>query len=211
MRGQVVRAGARACLLGLTSLAATAQDATPATSVPTSTFTVLDERPEQDKKSKTGSYMITSCNYGVLRIGDKKMPDRFAALRTELAAIAGAPLDGKTLHVPLFNVYVNQSVGLRKMADENFDGALANAMINRGSSCPREKMDGGWFGGTEVSTLHSPLIVEMRVLIDGQAHDVRVVHSPTTALGGALRKPAELQELDAALRKTVQALATQLQ
>jgi hypothetical protein len=34
MRGEVVRAGARACLLGLTSLAAAAQDATPAARKP---------------------------------------------------------------------------------------------------------------------------------------------------------------------------------
>jgi hypothetical protein len=211
VRGRVVRAGAWAIPLGLAGLAASAQDAALAAPADTSTLIVLDERPESEKKGKSLSSMITSCNYGVRRIGDKNAPTRFALLRTELAAAAGAALDGKTLHVPRFDIFINYSIGLRRSTSAMYGGGLlSDALIEHGANCPREKMEGGWFEAAELTTRHPPVIIEMRVVVDGQTYDVRAVHSPDKVIDGKFLKPAEAPDLVAALRKAAQVLVTQL-
>jgi hypothetical protein len=181
------------------------------TPAPGTALNVVDERPEEDKKQKTYSLMITNCDYGVYRLADgKKGPNRFDVLRTNLTELKGAALDGKTLHVPRFDIHFNNAIWMRESAGSLVGGALLESLKKRGVDCPREKMKAGWFEGSELTAERAPVIVEIKATLDDVSHEVRVVYTPSIAMWGRLTKPEELAEVNAAIRKASEALAAKL-
>jgi hypothetical protein len=186
----------------------TAQD-TPA-SAPAVNFTVADERAEPDKKQKMLSYAITSCDYGVQRLGDKKTPDRIGALHDDLVALKGAALEGKTLKVSRYHIYFNNSAVLRGMVYPQYTGLIPELMKEHGTNCPREKAGGGWFDLSELTGPYSPLILDVEANLDGVPHSVRVVFTPPRQLPGNFKKPEDATDLLAAMRKAAEALGGQL-
>jgi hypothetical protein len=179
---------------------------------PAASFTVIDERPEADKKQKTYSLMITSCDYGVYRLADKNKqgPGRFDTLRDSLAQLEGDALAGKTLRVPRFDIHFNNAIWMRESAGSLVGGALMESLKKRGVDCPREKMKAGWFDSAELNGDRAPVIVEIQALLDGATHEVRVVYTPAMAMWGRLTKPEELAEVDAAIRMAAAALAAKI-
>src|SRR5262245_36567495 len=86
-------------------------------------FSVVDERPEKAKKASIGSLLPLSCDYGVRRISDESTdPDRIRLLRSDLDMATGAFLNGKTVHVRHFGVYVNAGVETRRQVNEQYRG-----------------------------------------------------------------------------------------
>jgi hypothetical protein len=189
----------------LASVVANAQ--VPATD---GSFTVVDERPEADKKQKTYSLMITSCDYGVYRLADKKGPTRFDALHVDLAELRGAALAGKTLRVQRYDIHFNNAAWMRESVNSQFRGVIIDSLKSHGVGCPREKMKAGWFDPAELTAERAPLIVELTALLDDKPHDVRVVYTPTIAMWGRLTKPDELAEVRLAMRKAAEAFAATL-
>jgi hypothetical protein len=186
-----------------------AQDATaPAAAT---SLVVVDGRAEPDKKQKMLSFIITSCDYAVQRLGDKKVPGRIAALQQDLAQIKGAALDGKTLTVSRYHIYFNNSAILRGMVYPQYTGVIPAMMKEKGVACPREKSGGGWFDVTELTAPFSPLILDIEASLDGAVHSVRVVHSPPRELPGNFKKPEDAADLAAAMRAAAEALASKIQ
>jgi hypothetical protein len=173
-------------------------------------FKVVDSRAEDDKKQKMLSYSITSCSYGIQRLGDKKTPPRIDVLREDLVRIKGAALEGKTLDVSSYHIFFNNSATLRGVVYGSNPGLIADLMKTHGAECPREKMKGGWFDYVELTAPYSPLIVEMVASLDGQPHTVRVLYSLSRELPGNFKKPEDAQDLLVVMHKAAEALATQL-
>lgn len=173
-------------------------------------FTVVDQRVDAEKKQKILSLIITSCDYGVYRLGDKKAPGRFDALHDDLARLKGAALAGKSLQVSRYNIYFNNAATLRGMVGAQYQGVLMDWLKEKGTHCPREKTSGGWFDASELTAPFPPLIVDLETTLDGVSRTVRVVHTPSLVTMGAFKKPEEQAEVTAAMRKAAEALAAQL-
>lgn len=204
----------RASVAGLlTLLAATsfAAEPNPAPTPATAGVTILDERAAADKKRKLLSMGITSCEYGVYRLDEKRAPGRFDALSIALESSKGVALAGKTLHVARYDVYFSNGARLRDMTYRaHTGGVVTGAMIGLGANCPREKMKGGWFAASEVTTPHGPIIVEMTVSLDGATYESRSVHSSSIEMMGGFKSPEEKAEMSAALKSAADALAAKL-
>ena len=187
-----------------------AQDAAPPAPAPAVNFTIVDARAEADKKQKILSLMLTSCNYGIYRLGEKRAPARFEALRDDLLGLKGEALRDKTLTVSRYNIYFNNSLALRGMMNMQFDGLFVDMLNERGMNCAHETIRDGWYSGSEVTGTNAPIIIDLEATLDGVAHQVRVVHSMAAQSMGAFKYPEEIADLAAARRKVAEALAAQL-
>jgi hypothetical protein len=166
----------------------------------TPTFTLRDTRPAEDKKTYHHSLMITSCNYGVRRIGDADIsPPPLEQLRASLAASLGEGIAGKEIEVRRYHLDVNTAAHTRGRMKDEHKGLVADVMLGMGAGCAREKMEAGWFEASEVSTANAPLIVEMQIVVDGQALDVRSVYSPDIAWEPRVWRPESRASVNAAL------------
>jgi hypothetical protein len=189
----------------------TASEAAPAAAAVTPvSLTIQDQRDPKETKQKILSLMITSCDYGVYRLGEKKAPGRFEALRKDLLELKGAALAGKSFTISRYNIYFNNAIPLRGMTFSQFGGALFDMLKEKGVNCPKEKTGPGWFELSEVTGPFSPLIVDFDASLDGIAHHVRVVHTPSLAMFGSFKEPQEVAELTATMRKVAEDLAAQL-
>lgn len=160
----------RASVIGFLTLLATTSIAAESNEAPTPTaagLTILDERSAADKKQKVLSAGITSCEYGVYRLDEKRAPGRFDALRIALESAKGAALADKALHVARYDIFFNNGARLRGTTYAPYGGLVIEAMKGMGVNCPKEKMRGGWFDGSEITTPHGPIIIEMSVALDG--------------------------------------------
>jgi hypothetical protein len=173
-------------------------------------FTVIDERIESDKKQKTLSYLVTSCDYAVRRLGDKTAPNRVDALHDDLVRIKGAALEGKTLTVTQYNIYFNRNARMRGQVYSNYTGVVAGVMEKQGSNCPREKAGGGWFDAAELTGPFSPLVVDVKATLEGVPYNTRVVFTPAREVPGDFRTPEDVAILAAAMHKAAEAIAGQL-
>lgn len=173
-------------------------------------FTVLDARDPAQTKQKILSLSITSCDYAVQRLGEKKAPGRLDALRTDLAALAGDALGGKTLRVSRYDIFYNNQAILRGMVYPQFGGVIVEALKEHGVNCPIEKTHGGWFDPATLEHPHSPIIIELAATLDDKPLNVRIVHAPPEELPGNFKHPEEARELAAAMREAAAALATQI-
>jgi hypothetical protein len=191
-------------------LAALVSDVVAGEAIPTVNFTVADARPEESKKQKILSLSITSCSYAIQRLGEKKAPGRLDALREDLVHIRGSALEGKQLEVLRYDIFFNNKAVLKGMVYVGHSGIIPEVMKDMGEECPKEKMKGGWFDVAELQHPHSPLIVEMEVTMDGQAHSVRALHAPPHELAGNFKKPEDGAEVRAVMRMAAETLAAKL-
>ena len=146
---------------------------------------LVDQRPAEEKQTYRGSLNIMNCNYGVYRVGDlMSQPGRVTLLRSDLAAALGSLLDGRTVVVKHYGIYVNNQLSLRSSAAAATAGATGNGVVldvlkGMTAECPPEKMNGGWYGDGEKTTEFSPVVAELTVEVDGRELAVRkVVSSP---------------------------------
>jgi len=160
---------------------------------------IVDARPSHERADDSSriSIWLTSCNYGIYRMGDPKgSPGKLDVLRTDLETALGDTLKGKTLTVSNYGLYLNFANRAKSSAwTIGFTGGLGGqfgllgAAIGgglgsffepgKGSSCSREETPEGWYEASEVSSDASPLIVQLTATLDGKSYSVRVVQTPS--------------------------------
>jgi len=179
---------------------------------------LIDQRPLEDKQTYRGSLNIMNCNYGVYRVGDDvSRPSRMQLLRSDLAAALGSELDGRSIVVKHYGIYVNNQLALRSSAAATTAGATGNGIVlevlkGMAAECPPDKMNGGWYGDDEKTTEFSPFVAELTVAIDGRELAVRkVISSPK---GNVRLRPSDeifVSMLFDAMRGVTAELVEQLQ
>jgi hypothetical protein len=176
-------------------------------------FRVTDQRAVISRKNRLNSVWIWSCDFGVLSLGEdgagseKVGSNRIPALETLLRERAGE-LAGGNVEITRYWISFN---GNAKMKGDSWGQALGGGALStivsdgksRKASCVPEKMKSGWFGPGEITTPHTPLVVEIEGSFKGQRVSVRSVHSPERELisGSGLKrlKPEDMQWMREAL------------
>jgi hypothetical protein len=184
-------------------------------------ITVIDARPDAEKKTYVLSRTLGSCEYGVWSFGDDAVThsrprsdrlDRILNLKLDLAA-GLADLSGThQLQIDRYNIYLNDGV---KDASNRVASAIAGPIVGIAAAigtparaqCPRDQMTAAWFDESEVREGRPPMIVEMDVKWDGQRHLIRVAHPhmPANQPSGVLVLAA-MDEANAALIADIKAL-----
>jgi hypothetical protein len=206
MRGKWIAGLCAGAALGVAP-AAFAQSATERAPIQ-----VVDQRPADELKTSWLSLMITSCEYGIRRVADEKgAPSRLDGLRADLEAALGAPLAGKTITVTRYGSYFNTGAYNRGVTYSKFGGLIPDLMSTMGSKCAREDTKAGWYQGSEVTNISSPIIVELTASVDGKSYETRSVYSPETELNPFFSKDKNAPAaLGAALKKANAALIAQI-
>jgi len=100
-------------------------------------FKLIDRRDESQKKSETMSYLLSSCWYGVFRIGDDQIvPDRLTVLAKELQDRLGRQLQDRTVIVFKFEIFNNALAASMKQTPL---GAAAITGAGCEAAFPREE------------------------------------------------------------------------
>ncbi len=169
--------------MAVLATAAAAEPAPPLTAVlegyreraPLAGFTIVDERPPQDKERDRGSIWITRCAFGVAQYGDEETaPSKMALLRRDLEDELGAQLAGTTLTVERYKVMFNAKMAAVAFAEGTpvkLGPAVVGAILVP-HNCPESD-----YTALEVTNRNSPLIVEIAVRLDGNEYSTRMVQS----------------------------------
>lgn len=185
---------------------------------------VVDRRPAADKAFEIHSLWITSCDYGVFTLAEKKTgKSHVESLHDDLAALPGDPWAGHQITVTHYAAYINNKHKLRKGALlGSFTGGIAAALVQRddekknkgtplpGDTCSASEMHGGWYSGNDTTTYNPPIVIEISALVDGKPHEVRSVYSPSVDVIPKLKHPSDDNELAIAVHKADQAFAASM-
>ena len=155
-----------------------------------SPFEFVDARPAQDKQTAFLSLSTSSCDYAIRRLGDEvSRPSKMDILHRDLVAGLGNQLTGKTVRVTHYAVYINRHASFLGAARGYYEvtgavGALASAHIP--DECTKDKVSGGWYELSELTSMNSPTVVELEIDVDGKAFIARAVYSEREFGNGAL-------------------------
>jgi hypothetical protein len=132
-------------------------------------------------------------------------------LKADLEAALGVPLAGKTVTVTRYGSYFNTGAYNRGVTYSKFGGLIPDLMSTMGSKCSREDTKAGWYQGSEVTNISSPIVVELNASVDGKSYETRSVYSPETELNPFFSKDKNAPAaLAAALKKANAALIAQI-
>lgn len=192
---------------GASAAPTTQHDPVTATSAPG--LHVTDARPARDKAFSMHSIWITSCDYGVYTVGEPAGAQApLDVLRSDIVALTPSAGSTHDIRIDHYAVYFNPSRKMKGMAvGVGIGGAIGGAIgdavgdARKGSKCPAAKMAGGWYGPGELTTPHSPLVVEVAGALDGKPFHSRTVYSPAAELGPKIKTPAEIAAFETALHK----------
>ena len=154
---------------------------------------IVDARVEQDKQSERLSGLITSCDYGIYRVGDDQIsPGRLDLLKRDLASTMGDRLTNHTLTISRYDIFYNNREAQLEVLTRWFpwwpDGPRDPSrivMMTMMGNCSKADMTGGWYQRSEAPNATSPVIVEIEASLDGKPYTVRSVYSPETDYIGA--------------------------
>jgi hypothetical protein len=173
--------------------------------------TVVDQRPEADKVFEIHSLWITSCNYGVFTLPEKKTtkthPD---ALQIDLAALPGDPWQGHQITVTHYAAYINAKHRLKGGVYAANQGLIPALMQGMGEKCSATEMQGGWYAATDVTNNNPPIVIEITAMVDGKSHTLRSVYSPSIDVVPKLKHDSDDHQLAAAIHKANLAFAALL-
>ena len=177
---------------------------------------VIDLRPQEEKDGIGLLPLTGKCNKDVFRIADVATdPIKVEALRAGLAEQLGLASDGKTLTVLNWSVYYNkQTPGgsfLESVGIQGYDlpAGKKKEKGGAGSKCSQKESAGGWYLGSEVTTIVPPIISEFAGTYGGKPFNVRVVHSVHRKIEGKFKGAADdTEELFKTVSETAEALAT---
>lgn len=165
-----------------------------------SILSVVDERPKEERESEILSLLVSSCDYGIRRLGDDiTVPDKIELLKTDLVNQLDL-IDKQTIYIKHYTVYFNKSRALHGSMSKISTGMIPDILNSMGSECPEEKTTAGWYSGTDVTTPYSPIIIDMDVVFNRRKYLVRSVYSPSFEIKGAFGEPIAAKTLFAALR-----------
>jgi hypothetical protein len=174
---------------------------------------VIDLRPKEEKDGVGLLELAGKCNKDVFRIADVATdPVKVEALRLALAEQLGLSSDGRTLTVLNWSVYYNkQKAGGSLLDGVGIQGYNIPGKKNEGgagSKCSQKESAGGWYEGSEVTTIVPPIISEFAGLYGGKPYNVRVVHSVRRKIEGKFKGAADdTEELLKTVSATAEALA----
>jgi len=182
---------------------------------PIAGLNLVDARPAEDKSSEFLSVWISSCDYGIRRLGDEKtVPPRLALLQRDMEESLGDQLINKTIVVTRYRIFFNKSADLLQGNPGNRSGVIGPivmAAVTPGpDSCGRDKPEGGRYNASEISTPYSPIIVEIEAKMGAQAYAVRSVYSPSKELDGGFGERDEAKELFNAIHQADVRLADKM-
>lgn len=172
---------------------------------------VVDARPPSDKQHEMHSLWITSCDYGVFTLAEKRgVKSHTEALRDDLSAMPGDPWAGHTITVSHYAAYLNMKRALKHQVYSMNTGLIPSAMAQMGETCSETEMHGGWYAGADLKTTESPIVIEIVATVDGKEHRTRSVYSPQTAITPKLKKPSDDTQLAEAVAKADREFAASL-
>lgn len=164
--------------------------------------TVVDARPPSDKQFGIHSLWITSCNYGVYTLAEKKgLKSHVEALHDDFAALPGDPWAGRTITVTRYAAYLNMKRAFKHQVYANYAGFIPAVMAKMGETCNPTEMQGGWYAGTDLKTAMPPIVIEIVATVDGKEHRTRSVYSPQTAITPKLKSDSDDTQLAEAVSK----------
>jgi hypothetical protein len=132
---------------------------------------IIDVREEAEKQFENMSYLVTSCSYGIWRIGDAQIvPDRVAYLADQLGKKAPDKVQGKSITLSKFDVFNNGQANVRK---ENTTGLIESALSN--SSCVGDETVPGGFRLSENPDFTTVIVSEIVIDIGEDTKKVRGV------------------------------------
>jgi hypothetical protein len=174
---------------------------------------VIDLRPKEEKDGLGLIALSGKCNKDVFRIADVSTdPIKVELLRANLAEQLGLASDGKTLTVLNWSLYYNKQVAKGSFLDSvgiqgyNIPGKKKEG--GAGSKCSQKESAGGWYQGSEVTTIVPPIISEFSGTFGGKPFNVRVVHSVQRKIEGKFKGAADdTEELLKTVSETAEALA----
>ena len=156
---------------------------TPNANAGNKVFKISDARPKKVKESEWLSLMITSCEYGIRRIGDTdSVPNKMEILERDLAEFAPDLLAGKSIQINHYTLHLNRALALRGQMNSMYGGVIAKSMINVG--CKKDEVSAGWYEATDVSNVNSPIIVDLAANVDSKPVKLHFVYSPVVELTG---------------------------
>ncbi len=121
-------------------------------------FTVVDNRPEQEKLGGSGSSNIWSCEYAIRDIADSRItPPRIDLLKSRFHKQLGEKLKGKTVTVDRFKVVRNMQAALRRGVGAS-KGILGDAISGAGCIAGPE-IDGSYAIADNPESLPSVTII----------------------------------------------------
>jgi hypothetical protein len=172
---------------------------------------IVDDRPDEDKSTEHLSLLITSCDYGIRRLGDEKtVPPRLTLLRQDLETALGPQIANATVRVSRYRIFFNRGAALRGQTNAQYQGLIPALLSNAGSRCPKDETSGGWYAASEAKTPHSPLIVEVEGAVGAKRFAVRVVHSTNNEFAGAFGDPEAAAALFGAMRQATAVVIEQI-
>ena len=182
---------------------------------PSQELVVIDLRPQEEKDGLGLIALSGKCNKDVFRIADVASdPVKVEALRAGLAEQLGLASDGKTLTVLNWSVYYNKQKPSRSFLEgvgvQGYDLPTGKKKETggAGSKCSQKESAGGWYEGSEVTTIVPPIISEFTGTYGGKPFNVRVVHSVRRKIDGKFKGAADdTEELLATVSETAEALA----
>jgi len=190
------------------------QQPVPAQEAGSPALVVIDLRPKEEKDGVGLIALTGKCNKDVYRIADVATdPIKVEALRSGLSEQLGLAADGKTLTVLNWSIYYNKQGAQGSFLDSvgiqgyNLPGKKKEA--GSGSKCSQKESAGGWYKGSEVTTIVPPMISEFSGTYAGKPIDVRVVHSVRRKIEGKFKGAADdTEELLQIVSETAEALAS---
>jgi len=186
--GVIITAGAIAALSGCATETYSVPGVDTA-AVPSSTLRIVDARPAEQRTADYTqlSHWVTSCSYGIYRIGDAiTSPGKLDLMRSDLEKSLGNQIDGKTLTISNYVMYLNAKQAM--LGANPFSkietGGLAGALISQTAepNCTKADTPEGWYDPSEANAKASPVIALISANLDGRNYSVRVVFSPDNAL-----------------------------
>ena len=162
-------------------------------------FSVVDARPREDGTTKMLSDWATSCDNGIIRMGDdSSSPARLAILQQDIEDNLGGRVANTTLTVTRYRMFLNRS---RQMIAATASKGLAGALM--APNCTRENTTAGWYDPGETTNFNSPIVVEIEARFQGRDYEARAVSSPAREIAGAdgFRKADEAPTVYIAMEK----------
>ena len=196
-------------LLGIVAF----QQPLPAQEASSQELVVIDLRPKEEKDGLGLTELSGKCNKDVFRIADVASdPMKVEVLRANLAEQLGLASDGKTLTVLNWSVYYNKQKSGGSLLDgvgiQGYDIPGKKKEGGSGSKCSQKESAGGWYQGSEVTTIVPPIISEFAGMYGGKPYNVRVVHSVRRKIEGKFKGAEDdTEELLKTVSKTAEALA----
>ena len=176
-------------------------------------LSLSDSRPVADKKSEILSLMVSSCVYGVRRLGDETtVPNRLVLLRHDLEDALGEKARDATVNVLRYTLYWSPNIGVQARWKHGEPQGLYGGQpglldkMTLGQDCREDQVGESWAEPTREMIDKAPLVVIGELSMRGKTYSVRSVHVPVQNF--SITEPSP--EILTALRKANAELARKM-